>query len=76
MDWKAAAFASALAVLPAAVVWLLSQGPHSYFLARYLLPAVAAWALLAGIGLSRVNLRLAAARLSRSSPSSAGTTSR
>jgi mannosyltransferase len=58
---RAAAFATAIAVLPVAVVWLVSQGPYSYFFPRYLLLTVGAWALLAGIALSRLDLRLAAA---------------
>ena len=57
----AAACATALALLPVAAVWLVSQGPHSYFFARYLLLTVAAWAILAGIGLARVDGRIAAA---------------
>jgi mannosyltransferase len=59
--WRAAAFATAMAVLPMAAVWLLSQGPHSYFFGRYLLFTIGAWAILAGIGLSRLDVRLAAA---------------
>ena len=58
--WRAAAFATALAVLPVAAVWLLSQGPHSYFVGRYLLFTIGAWAILAGIGLSRLDVRVAA----------------
>ena len=58
--WRAAAFATAIAVLPVAAVWLLSQGPHSYFVGRYLLFTVTAWAILAGIALSRLDVRLAA----------------
>jgi mannosyltransferase len=61
VSWRAAAFATAIAVLPVAVVWLVSQGPYSYFFARYLLLTVGAWALLAGIALSRLDIRLAAA---------------
>jgi mannosyltransferase len=60
VDWQAAAFATAVAVLPAAAVWLLSQGPHSFFYYRYLLFTVGAWAILAGIGLSRIDVRVAA----------------
>jgi mannosyltransferase len=60
-SWRPAAVATAMAVLPAGAVWLLSQGPHSYFFGRYLLFTIGAWAILAGIGLSRLNLRLAAA---------------
>jgi mannosyltransferase len=59
--WRAAAFATTIAVLPVAVVWLVSQGPYSYFFPRYLLLTVGAWALLAGIALSKVDLRVAAA---------------
>jgi mannosyltransferase len=59
--WRAAAFATAIAVLPVAVVWVVSQGPYSYFFPRYLLLTIGAWALLAGIALSRVDLRVAAA---------------
>jgi mannosyltransferase len=61
VDWQVAAFVTALAVVPVATIWVISQGPHSYFLARYVLPTVVAWALLAGIALSRLDLRLAAA---------------
>lgn len=50
----AAAVAASLAVLPVLAVWLLSQGPHSYFLPRYLLYTLIGWTLLAGIGLSRI----------------------
>ena len=63
LGWTArrpAAFATAIAVAPVASVWLLSQGANSYFFPRYLLFTVAAWAILAGIGLSRLDVRLAA----------------
>lgn len=59
--WRAAAFATAVAVLPVAVVWLASQGEYSYFFPRYLLFTVGAWALLAGVALSRLDGRVAAA---------------
>lgn len=59
--WRPAALATAAAVLPVAAVWLVSQGPHSYFVGRYLLFTTAAWAILAGIGLSRLDARLAVA---------------
>jgi mannosyltransferase len=61
VDRRAAAFATALAVVPVAAVWLVSQGPHSFFFPRYLLVTVGAWAMLAGIGLARVDVRAAAA---------------
>jgi mannosyltransferase len=59
--WRKAAFATALAVLPVATVWLVSQGPYSYFFPRYLLLTTGAWALLAGVALSRLETRVAAA---------------
>ena len=59
--WQEAAFMTALAIAPVAVVWLASQGEYSYFFPRYLLFTVGAWAVLAGIGLSRLDARIAAA---------------
>jgi len=59
--WRQAAFMAAIAVVPVATVWLASQGQHAYFFPRYLLLTVAAWAVLAGIGLSRIDVRAAAA---------------
>jgi len=61
VSWRAAAFVTAIAVLPVAVVWLVSQGQYSYFFPRYLLLTVGAWALLAGLALSRLDIRAAAA---------------
>lgn len=57
---REAAFMTAIAVAPVAAVWLVSQGPYSFFFARYLLLTVAAWAVLAGIALSRLDARIAA----------------
>jgi len=59
--WREAAFITAVAVAPVAVVWLVSQGPYSFFFPRYLLFTVGAWAILAGIALSRLDARIAAA---------------
>jgi mannosyltransferase len=59
--WQAAAIASAIAVVPVAVMWVVSQGPNSYFFPRYLLLTVAAWAILGGITLSKLDVRVAAA---------------
>jgi mannosyltransferase len=59
-DRGAAAVATALAIAPVAAVWLVSQGPHSFFFPRFLLATVGAWAVLAGIGLARVDVRAAA----------------
>jgi mannosyltransferase len=63
LAWREAAFATAIAVLPVAAVWLASQGPYSYFFPRYLLLTVGAWAILAGIALSRLDLKMAVAGL-------------
>jgi mannosyltransferase len=52
---------TALAIGPVAAVWLASQGTYSYFFPRYLLFTVGAWAVLAGIGLSRLDARIGAA---------------
>lgn len=49
---EALAFATAWAVAPPLMVWLASQGSHSYFFYRYLLVSIPGWALLAGHGLS------------------------
>jgi len=61
--WRQAALMTAVAVLPVAAVWLASQGEYSYFFPRYLLLTVAAWAILAGIALSRLDLKAAVAVL-------------
>jgi len=61
VDRRPAAFATAFAVLPVATVWLVTQGPHAFFFPRYLLVTVGAWAMLAGVGLARVDVRVAAA---------------
>jgi mannosyltransferase len=61
--WREAAFMTAIAVVPVAAVWLVSQGPYSYFFPRYLLLTVAAWAILAGIALSRLDPKIAVAGL-------------
>jgi len=59
--WRVAAVATAMAVLPVAAVWAMSQGTYSYFFPRYLLFAVAGWAILAGIAVSRFNAAVAVA---------------
>ncbi|MCG6498991.1 glycosyltransferase family 39 protein [Kitasatospora sp. A2-31] len=50
-----------LATLPVLVVWLASRGGTSYFLDRYLLFTVPAWASLAGGGVRAVYTTVAAA---------------
>jgi mannosyltransferase len=61
VDRWPAAVATALALVPVAAVWLVSQGPHAFFFPRYLLVTVGAWAILAGVGLARIDVRVAAA---------------
>ncbi|MGK4582618.1 glycosyltransferase family 39 protein [Kitasatospora sp. HPMI-4] len=51
----AAVQAAALAVLPVLGVWLVSQGRTSYFVDRYLLFTLPAWAALAGGGVGAVH---------------------
>jgi mannosyltransferase len=58
---RAAALATAVMLLPVAALWAISQGTYSYFFPRYLLFAVAAWAILAGIAVSRFNMAFAVA---------------
>jgi mannosyltransferase len=54
-------FLVAWAVLPIGIVWLASNLGHSYWMARYLLPTLPAFALLAAAGATRlVNTRAAA----------------
>jgi len=56
----------AFATVPIAVIWLISQGPASYWVVRYLMFTVPAWALSAGLGVAGIGdllLRVRAARL-------------
>ncbi|GAA2130490.1 hypothetical protein GCM10009760_03060 [Kitasatospora kazusensis] len=46
-----------LAALPIGVLWLISQGSTAYFLDRYLLFTLPAWALAAGAGLTALRPR-------------------
>ena len=61
VDRRPAAFATAFAVVPVAAVWLVSQGPDWFFFPRYLLVTMGAWAMLAGVGLARIDVRAAVA---------------
>jgi mannosyltransferase len=63
VNWRPAAFCTAGALLPVAAVWIISQGPQSYFWPRYLLYTVISWALLAGLALSKVRPAAAVAAL-------------
>ncbi|MDH6124217.1 glycosyltransferase family 39 protein [Kitasatospora sp. GP82] len=46
-----------MAVLPIVLIWLVSQGTTAYFLDRYLLFTLPAWAVLAGAGLTALRPR-------------------
>ncbi|WP_051731798.1 glycosyltransferase family 39 protein [Kitasatospora phosalacinea] len=46
-----------VAALPIVAIWFVSQGQTAYFLDRYLLFTVPAWAVLAGAGLSALRPR-------------------
>jgi mannosyltransferase len=52
----------ACAVLPILAVWVISQGPNSYWTYRYMLFTVPAWALAAGFGIATIAERLSEAR--------------
>jgi mannosyltransferase len=60
--WQAQA-GVAMAVLPVVVIWIVSQGQSSYWLPRYLLFALPAWALLAGAGIAALRPATAVAGL-------------
>jgi mannosyltransferase len=49
-----------MAALPIVLLWLISQGSTAYFLDRYLLFTLPAWAVLAGAGLTALRPRLLA----------------
>jgi mannosyltransferase len=57
---KPAAFATALALVPMFITWLLSQGHIHYFFSKYLLFTIPAWAVLAGAALTAIRWRPAA----------------
>lgn len=59
---RAGAFCLVNALVPTVVLWAASQGPTSYWLARYLLFTVPAWAVAAGLGIARIGLLAASPR--------------
>jgi mannosyltransferase len=59
--WRTAAFVTGIAIAPVIVLWVASQSQVSYFFPRYLLLTVGAWAILAGITLSKLDARVAVA---------------
>lgn len=58
----AAAGILACAILPIVAVWIISQGPQSYWTFRYMLFTIPAWALAAGFGVAAIAERLSALR--------------
>ena len=59
--WRAAAFATAWAVLPIAAIWVASNLGNSYWMSRYMLFTLPGFALLAAAGIARLNTRIAVA---------------
>jgi mannosyltransferase len=55
--WRSAVFTAAWAVLPIGVVWVASNLGQSYWMSRYMLFTLPAFALLAGATLARINPR-------------------
>jgi mannosyltransferase len=53
-----AGYALAGGILPIVAVWLVSQGPDSYWTFRYMLFTVPAWAVAAGLGVAGAAERL------------------
>ncbi|WP_441250661.1 glycosyltransferase family 39 protein [Kitasatospora sp. McL0602] len=53
--WRAALGMLTLAVLPVVGVWVVSHGPTSYYLDRYVLFTLPAWAALAGGGVAALS---------------------
>ena len=47
-----AGYALAVGILPIVAVWLISQGPDSYWTFRYMLFTVPAWSVAAGLGVA------------------------
>jgi mannosyltransferase len=55
----------ACAVVPVVAVWVVSQGPSSYWTVRYLQFTVPAWALSAGFGVAGITQRMGRLPLGR-----------
>jgi mannosyltransferase len=53
---RASSYMLAVAFVPIAVLWGASQGPNSYWYARYLLFTVPAWAVAAGLGIAGLTI--------------------
>jgi mannosyltransferase len=55
-------------ILPILAVWIISQGPDSYWTFRYMLFTVPGWAVAAGLGAAGIAGRLPELRLPRFAP--------
>jgi mannosyltransferase len=63
-----AGYALISGILPIVAVWVVSQGPDSYWTFRYMLFTLPAWAVAAGLGVEGVAERLPLLRLPRFVP--------
>jgi mannosyltransferase len=61
--WRPVVFLGAWAILPIVAIWVASNLGQSYWMSRYMLFTLPAFALLAGAGLATLNKRVAAAGL-------------
>lgn len=61
----AALYALSFAIVPVVVVWVISRGPFSYWMFRYMLFAVFGWALGAGLCIAYLAERVGGTRLAR-----------
>ena len=63
-----AGYALAGGIVPIVAVWIISQGPDSYWTFRYMLFTVPAWSVAAGLGVAGTAERLPGLRLPRFAP--------
>jgi mannosyltransferase len=63
-----AGYALAGGILPIVAVWIISQGPDSYWTFRYMLFTVPAWAVAAGLGVAGTAERVPRLRLPSFAP--------
>ena len=63
-----ALYALAGGILPIVAVWIVSQGPDSYWTFRYMLFTIPAWAVAAGLGVAGIAERVPRLRLARFAP--------
>jgi mannosyltransferase len=60
-----ALYALVFVIVPVVAVWVVSRGPFSYWMFRYMLFAVFGWALGAGLCVAYLTERIASSRLAR-----------